>query len=230
MTVPEFMSNPDALAKTVAADTSKANARLAYTVVSYWSAVTGLALVTPVALFVNTLQVSPTPSDDKLTWVWERNHPALGFISKLTGTIAGDSVRWTMSVTGKNLNDFVWYTGTSTLTAKSGNWIFRDTTGTAVLKFSYDKVEEAVGSLKIEVIKVADPGYGSSMEWKSAGDAKSFIAIDNNLTDDTKIPTTYTISWSKLNENGSIVMSNSEGTHSFCWDTKANGHVNMICQ
>jgi hypothetical protein len=226
MTMPAFISTDSDLNKTSASSTHVA-VTLACGAVVYWTVAANLALLVPRTLFVLTLTLGQASAlDDNSGWQWKVNNNQ-GDSARLTGQVSGDSVRWNMYVTNKTLKNFLWFKGTSTITGNSGYWIFNDSTNAAALKFAYTRVDLSTGSVKAEVVKTGDPALGSYLEWSAAGDARTFVAFDNNTQTNTKAPITYTITWSYLTEAGSISVPKTG--EKYCWDAKANKHVDIPC-
>jgi hypothetical protein len=226
MTMPTFVSADSKLAKSGATHTQVA-VTLARAVVVYWTVTANLALLVPRTLFVLTLSLGqPTALSDNSGWQWKVNNNQ-GDTARLTGQVKNDSVRWNMYVTNKTFKDFLWFSGASTITGNSGYWIFNDSTNAAALKFTYNRMDLDTGSVKVEVVKSGDHAFGSSLQWSALGDTRSFIAFDNNTQANGKAPITYIITWSFQTEAGSISVPKT--SEHYCWDTKANGHIDIPC-
>ena len=102
---------------------------IAYTAVSYWTLSIQLALLEPAALFAICHSMEPAPLDDNNGYKWEVQNGE--FSAVLIGKVQDDSVRWSMTVSGGDLSDFTWFTGTSTITGNAGSWTFYDTAAVA---------------------------------------------------------------------------------------------------
>jgi hypothetical protein len=193
---------------------------VAYTAVSFWTGSVKLALLEPAALFALCHNTQPKPLADNSGWQWTISDA--NFSATLVGKVIADSARWTMSVSGGNLSNFVWYTGTSTITGNAGYWIFHDTTAgyPASILLAYD-VTTLAGACKVQVIKAGDPNFGSYLGWAAIGDVRTFTGYDaTNLQ-------TITIVWNNVTEAGTII-NQTTGEH-YCWDTKANNHQDISC-
>jgi hypothetical protein len=223
MTIPSF-GGQQGLGKTAATSTHFAFT-MAYTAVSYWTGNVELALMQPRALFEICQTAQPTPLPDNSGWVWTVSDTK-GFSATLTGRVENDIAQWSMSVTGGNLTNFVWFTGVSTITGRSGTWTFYDTTtvngvNPAVIQFAYT-LSDAQKTVKVSVVNTTSPDYGSFLQWSGAGADKSFEAYD------AKTAGHVLISWNETTEAGSIA-NVVTGQH-YCWDTRANGHGDIACQ
>ncbi|MBD3419160.1 MAG: hypothetical protein GF398_03480 [Chitinivibrionales bacterium] len=216
------LGESDALAKAAAAKTNIAYLT-ATTAVSYWTLTIELALLEPVALFALAHTVDPEPLPDNSGSVWTIGDN--GFQAQLTGKVAADSVRWSMSVTGGDLVNFVWFEGTSTITGNAGYWVFHDTTLASgiypeLIKFTYE-TSDAREEVKVEVVKQNDIEYGSYLQWTALGAEMFFESFDATQ------PETVLISWNEAVESGYI--ENVTSGEKYCWDTKSNGHKDIPC-
>jgi hypothetical protein len=181
-----------------------------------------LALVEPVILFKMCHSTRPSPLPDNSGWVWSVSNNN-GFSAELTGRVENDQVQWSMSVSGGTLSDFVWFTGTSTITGREGSWTFYDTAngGTPSIAFSY-QVTDVKNSVRVTVVDQRSAGIGSYLEWVEQGTAMSFEAFGSEKNEK------FIIAWDKVTEAGSI--ENLVTTEKYCWDTKENNHQDIACE
>jgi hypothetical protein len=220
MTIPEFGS-ADGLGKSALPETHFAST-LAYLAVSYWTTTVQLALLQPAMLFKICHSTQPSPLPDNSGWVWKVSDNN-GFSAELTGRVENDQVQWTMSVSGENLSNFVWFTGASVITGRQGSWTFYDTVGggTPSIRFTYE-LTDAQNTVNVMVIDENSAGKGSYLQWTERGNDMSFEAYGAEKNEK------FLIAWNKISEAGSI--SNLITGEKYCWDTKQNGHVDIACQ
>jgi hypothetical protein len=220
MTIPEFGS-ADGLGKSALPETHFAST-LAYLAVSYWTTTVQLALLQPAMLFKICHSTQPSPLPDNSGWVWKVSDNN-GFSAELTGRVENGQVQWTMSVSGENLSNFVWFTGASVITGRQGSWTFYDTVGggTPSIRFTYE-FTDAHNTVNVMVINESNAGKGSYLQWTERGNDMSFEAYGAEKNEK------FLIAWNKISEAGSI--SNLITGEKYCWDTKQNGHVDIACQ
>jgi hypothetical protein len=220
MAIPQMGSQ--GMAKQSAVESNNAFA-IAYYAVSYWTLNVRLALLEPATLFVLAHNAEPKPLDDNSGWQWLISNGQ--FSATLVGRVSGDSVRWSMTVNGGSLQDFTWYTGTSTITGKNGSWTFYDTSlvngeHPATIRFDYS-VGSPTESVKVSVVNPADTSYGCYLLWTAAGSEKTFEAFD------AKKPETILIGWNDVTEAG--YLQNVTTGEKACWGSKETGHADIVC-
>jgi len=206
-------------------------ATIAYTAVVFWTTVVQANLYTPVELFKLVHRYGKAEDlPDQSGRQWTVTDANSGFSAALTGKIAQDSVRWSMSVSGGTLTDFVWYEGTSTITGKSGYWVFHDTAEgyPAVFKISYDvNIDgETKGGVVLSVIDQANVNYGNYIKWSWDGTARAFETYD--VANDKGVSEKYLISWDAVSEAGSI--ENLIDNQKYCWAEKSLNHMDIQCR
>jgi hypothetical protein len=94
---------------------------------SYWKTVIAGTLAIPVTAFKLAVNQTPTYLSDK-TWQWSYSVTGLtaSYTARLTGQTRSSDVLWNMyiSKTGTgSFTDFLWFTGTSKLDGKGGQWV-----------------------------------------------------------------------------------------------------------
>jgi hypothetical protein len=220
MTIPQFGSDAG-LGKSDASGTQFAFS-LACLSVTYWTTSVKLALLQPALLFKICHSTNSSPLPDNSGWVW-RVQDNQGFSAELIGRVENDQVNWTMSVSGGNLTNFVWFTGTSVITGRQGTWVFNDTAhgGTPSIRFAYDMARTR-DVVTVSVIQEGNPTKGSYLEWIESGNEMSFEAYGAEKNEK------FLISWDKVTEAGYI--SNLVSGDKYCWDTKQNSHRDIACQ
>jgi hypothetical protein len=222
MSIPSLGSSSQGLAKHSATADTSSSFIIAYLAVSYWTLTVQAALFEPVALFKICHRTQPKALDDNSGWKWVVADN--GFSATLVGRVEGDSVRWSMTVSGGVLSNFKWFDGTSTITGYNGYWTFHDTAAgnPGVIRFAYNVAGYQEGNVTVSVINPASADYNSYLSWTSNGLNKSFEAYSS------KTGEKYLISWNDLSEAGSI--ENVVTQQTWCWDSKVNNHRNIACQ
>jgi hypothetical protein len=219
MTIPPF--GETSTAKISAQSQTKSNFNLAGGVVFFWTVTTAIALLPPVVCFGIVHSTEPEETDEG--WKWEvSNTDAQGVDHSAVLTVkeVGDKAHWTMSVTNKKFTNHVWFTGISSQDAKTGSWTFYDSLTTAVFLFEYQDTD-AEDKVRAEVIDSNLPEFGNYIEWSAEEDRRTFLAR-NELKDET-----WDISWSYIDGSGYIY--DVLRQNKVCWDTKANGQLNVLC-
>ena len=143
----------------------------------YWKIVIAGTLAVPVQAFKLAIDQTPTYLSDK-TWQWSFNVTVLSvsFTARLTGQIRSTDVLWNMYVskTGSgSFPDFLWFTGTSNLDGKSGQWIlnYSPTFNEPVLQIDWTGSGTAVEYVKYTYVRTlndaraADPFKNSYIEY-----------------------------------------------------------------
>jgi hypothetical protein len=221
MQIPQLGQDAGALSKATVNDTIAYS--LAKIAVVYWTLTVEGALAAPVALFKIARLMKPTKLSDNSGWQWVIPPTKDGFTATLVGRVAQDSVRWSMSVTGGALTNFIWFEGTATITGTNGYWTFHDTTSLhpALVRFTYNISAAYYGDITATVVDPANAHYQSYLKWTSSGTTKYFDGFDSAKNEQ------YRISWDSVTEAG-YVMNVTNGNKA-CWDTKANNHRDIPC-
>jgi hypothetical protein len=149
---------------------------------SYWKAVINGALAVPVAAFKLTVDQTPTYLSTK-TWQWSVTVTvsSVSYTARLTGEIRSTDVLWNMyiSKTGTgSFTDFLWFTGTSQLDGKGGQWVlnYSSTFNEPVLQIDWTGDGTNVTNVKYTYIRtlndsrVADTFKNSYIEYGSITD------------------------------------------------------------
>ena len=180
-----------------------------------------LFLATPVAVLGVTVESEPVYIGNQ-TWRWTGSGGggSSAWSSQFEGHVLDlDTVEWTMIVSGTalGLDDFVWYTGLSDISANTGSWRFfdpLDETELGETMFStYANIAANTGTLTFENRNDGGPGFGDELTYNVNGDALSvsFFSASENAT--------LSIEWSKNNGKGSLT--NFQGAIC-CWGDRPN--------
>jgi hypothetical protein len=207
--------NSDRVVKDLAAS-DKTNWALASTVAAFWNVVLGVNLVIPVASFGVAVDQTPVYLDSK-KWQWSYNFNVIGAVYKarLTGEIRTSDVKWEMYVTKEGVGAFpelLWYSGTSNLDGKSGQWIlnYSQAFPEPVLQIDWKITGDEVGYIKYTYIRdkkddrSIDPFKTSYIEYGlTTGTLNAFYNVHQN-TGVSGIFNDVNIEWSTTDHNGHI--------------------------
>lgn len=103
---------------------SYVNIGKAVTHVLYWNTMLTLQFAIPVAAYTEAMEQEAERIDND-TWQWSYNVEIeqTTYAILLTADVTGEIVDWEMKVSQEGgFQDFVWYTGSSNVTATTGNW------------------------------------------------------------------------------------------------------------
>jgi len=106
--------------------------------VGFWNTALWLTLAVPTGSYIEAFNHEPVQQDDG-SWVWSYDVTVLNvsYTAELHGAFVDGEVQWRMYISKQGqYDDFLWYTGTSNLTATTGNW---------TLKKSYAEPEDWIG-------------------------------------------------------------------------------------
>lgn len=230
----EFISfekgNPSALLEQVG---TTANIEQAVLTVGFVSLAVNLYLAVPRLIFAGV--ISEKPNQDGDSWIWSHTFALLGIKAELHGK-GGERIQTSMHVTGLRndtsyLDDFVWYTGDHGKTA--GTWEMYDP-GTAqtpgptdpVLRIDWTRHSVNDKSLVFTNVRPTDLKDGDSLTYQLDGSIASMVIHDERSgANDDGAAEDFSVVWHL--ENGSGKMT--RVTNELCWDTLANGQVDISC-
>jgi hypothetical protein len=100
---------------------------LASTTAGFWNIILTVNLVVPVTAFKAAIDNKPALIGDK-KWEWKYTANVVGaaYNARLTGEIRATDVKWEMYISKDGAGafaEFLWFSGTSALDGKSGQWI-----------------------------------------------------------------------------------------------------------
>jgi hypothetical protein len=207
--------NSDRTFKDLAAS-DKTNWALASTVAGFWNLVLAANLVVPVASFGVAVDKTPTYLDNN-KWQWSYNFNVIGasYKARLTGEVTTSNVVWEMYVSKDGVGAFpelLWYSGTSNLDGKGGQWILNHSQGfpEPALQIDWKITGDAVGNVKYTYIREKkddrsiDPFKTSYIEYGlTTSSLNAFYNIHQN-TGVTGIFNDVSIEWSTTDHNGHI--------------------------
>jgi len=194
----------------------KTNWTLASTIAGVWNLILGANLVIPVASFGVAVDQTPVYLDN-MKWQWSYNFNVIGatYKARLTGEIRTSDVKWEMYVTKEGVGAFaelLWYSGTSNLDGKSGQWIlnYSQAFPEPALQIDWKITGEDVGYIKYTYIRdlkdnrSVDPFKTSSIEYGlTTATLNAFYNIHQN-TGVSGVFNDINIEWSTSAHNGHI--------------------------
>jgi hypothetical protein len=212
--------------------TTNLNWFLAATTAGYWNILLTINLVVPVAAFKKAVENTPVYMNNN-TWEWKFSVAAIGstYNARLTGLVQKDSVKWEMFISKEGVgafSEFTWFTGTSAIDGKGGQWILNHSQAfqEPMLKIDWAVTGNAIGSIKYTYIRAlkdnrtTDWFKTSYIEYELTSDSlNAFYNVHyNNSTTTSDFKDVY-IEWSTINHNGHIkAFHYYQDNNWHCWD------------
>ncbi|MEO6094698.1 MAG: hypothetical protein ABIW76_03115 [Fibrobacteria bacterium] len=218
------MSIPDmqamGAAKQSAAAETRINVGIAYAATLFWTGVVAVALTGPVALFEAAVHTEPVVLPDSSGYQWVLSHG--GFSALLTAQDKNGSWDWKMTVmSGNNMSNFTWFTGTSSQDGSQGNWTFyRHPDGAPIHSFVY-AFANSTEDVKVMIVDKGAETYGSYLHWNIDKHIKSLEGY--NAQDKGSSLILYN------SVSGTGKMEDRKHGNSYCWDTKFAGYADIPC-
>jgi hypothetical protein len=207
-------------AKESAAAGTSINVCIAFAANLFWTGVVAVALSGPVALFEAAVHTDPVPLPDSSGYQWVLSHG--GFNALLTAQDKNGSWDWTMTVmSGNNMSNFTWFTGTSNQDGSQGNWTFyRHSDWEPVHSFAY-AITDSTQDVKVMIIDKDAETYGSFLHWNIDKHIKSLEGY--NAQDKSSSLILYN------SVSGAGKIEDRKNGNSYCWDTKVTGYADIPC-
>ena len=212
-------------ALTLAAPGDTSNVKLAVTAVGLVTAGVHLALLWPRTFIAGVVSTRPTQDGD--AWVWKRTFPLLGWDATLRGSVASGRLATEMRVTGlkpdnSSYQSFLWYTGDHG--TRDGKWtVFAQGQTGPVLTIDWARQAADDKQLTFTNVTTAQDGSGDRLGYSIKGKIASMAIHD--AKDASGQPADSSVVWHVENGAGKITAP----TATLCWDTLANGQVNIPC-
>jgi hypothetical protein len=212
-------------ALTVAAAGDTSNVKLAVTAVGLVTAGVNLALLWPRTFIAGVVSTRPTQDGD--AWVWKRTFPLFGWDATLRATTASGRLNTEMRVTGlkpdnSGYQNFLWYTGDHG--AKDGKWtVFAKEQTGPVLTIDWARQAADDKQLTFTNVTTGMDGSGDRLAYSIKGKLATMAIHD--AKDASGAPADSMVVWHIENGSGKITAP----TAMLCWDTLANGQVNIPC-
>ncbi|MEO9475310.1 MAG: hypothetical protein ABJG41_07235 [Cyclobacteriaceae bacterium] len=190
--------------------------------VGVYSTILGINLVVPVTAYKAAIDQTPSFDTDAGVWVWaySTDIPSKGsFEIKLTADVKVTGVEWTgyISKAGE-FEDYVWFTGSSSLDAKSGSWTLYEGPGSSEAWLSSEWTKDDTSDTATSTFTVEKDGAakGSYITYAISSDTE----FDRNvIISDVNAEKQIFIDWSSTNFSGRV-KSETYFQDSFyhCWD------------
>jgi len=193
----------------------------AYLRVTFLDLVAHLVLAPPVTAFGTALHTPPSLQDDG-SWIWVYTHVdgAEEVQIRLRGLPVDDGVEWEMIVTFDDVNNEVWFAGTTHDDGDTGSWTFFDVENApslAVAEISWGE-GEAGRFLLFEVLAGDDDG--DTLEFTDGNPRFAVDHLDASTGNELNI-----IWWA--DGHGSLVTPEYNEGALACWDTD---YLNVVCE
>ena len=212
--------------------TTNVNWFLASTTAGFWNIILTVNLVVPIAAFKKAVETTPVYMNNN-TWEWKFSVSSVGstYNARLSGQIVTDSVKWVMYIAKDGVGgftEFAWFTGTSSLDGKGGQWILNhsQTFPVPLIQIDWAVTGKDIGSIKYTYIRdLKDNGTEDLFKTSyiqyglTSGTLNAFYNIHfNNSTTTSDFKDVY-IEWSTTNHNGHIkALHYYQDSNWHCWD------------
>jgi hypothetical protein len=190
------------------------------------------ALVVPRATFAGTIATKADRDGDD--WVWTKTFPLIAWESELRARTDGDSVVAEMYISDlragrTGVEDFLWYEGEHQ--PGSGQWLFYDpdVSGGAVLQIDWQR--DAIDDKDLIFTNTNPDAEGTKK-----GDALAYglhettasmaVHDEHEGNDDSGGSVDFSVEWDVATGAGKYT--DRDGVE-HCWDTLANGQVDISC-
>ncbi len=182
------------------------------------------ALVPPAGLFSLAKETEPVEQDDG-SWLWSYSltYDIFAIDARLIGVPDGIRTHWSMRISSENpilpVEDFEWYTGTSTETNTSGSWQFFD-------MFTPGEINPTVRlDWSVEALKMNAELTIENIDTRSdyLGDVLLYSATPNTASmsfEDVSEDETWDIGWDIGTGAGSITVPKYNSGEKACWDAQ----------
>ena len=215
---------------------AKVNWSYAASTAAVWNIILTVNLVIPVASFQKAMNNTPVYIDNK-TWQWNYTVNVIGasYNARLTGQIGTSDVKWEMYVSKDGIDafdEFLWFSGTSALDGKSGQWILNvnHTFVEPFLQIDWAISGDKPGSIKYTYVRdlkdnrTTDWFKNSSIEYGlTSNTLDAYYTVHYNASTTAADFKDVYIEWSTANHNGHIKAADYFQDNIWhCWDT--NGY------
>ena len=207
------------------------NFAFSYTTVSFWSATAVLVSAVPVAAYTYAVAQTPVYLGDH-TWEWSFEFPfsAQEYKATLTGKRLNNeefSMEMVISLASGTIPGVKWFDGVVRYDHTSADWTFYKEGSLAVLEVAWNKdfvTEEA--DLTYTYIEPDQPETGSYIMWDynpgQVYDAAYSISMAEGMTN---------IEWNVTTIEGRVkAPAFFEDEYWHCWDSHANGLMDIVCE
>jgi hypothetical protein len=224
MELPDFQ-NAASTALVSADQGTTANVTQAAASVGLVSVALFFALLPARVLFAGV--VSERAKRDGDHWVWSHTFPLAGWEGEMRGRLE-DTLTLEMKVTGirdntNHIQDFTWYTGDHG--TNDGQWVLfhPDKTG-PIIEIDWARASATDKDLAFTNVDAGADQEGDSLAYALKGDLASMVIHDE--LDDAGGTSEFTVEWNVVSGAGKITRVSGDTA---CWETIANGQVDMAC-
>jgi hypothetical protein len=184
----------------------------AYLRAIFLTAMTDLVLAPPVAAFALAVDTVPSHQQDG-SWIW-----VYTFVDgdeeaevRLRGRVDGDRVLWQMFVSFDDVEQALWFDGTTALDGDAGTWTFYDVAHGGVASGRVTWLQEGDHhELALEALAGADAG--DTLTFSRTGD-QARIDFADSISGET-----FFIRWNEADGTGSLRVPDYNGGEEACWD------------
>ena len=215
---------------------TKTNWTAAVTTAGFWNLLLTINLIVPVASFKKAMDNTPVYLDNK-KWEWKYSVNLIGatYNARLTGQIQTSDIKWEMYISKTGVDpysEFMWFSGTSALDGKSGQWILNhsQTYKEPMLQIDWTVTGTDVGSIKYTYVR--DKTDNRTTDWfknsyieygLTSGTLNAKYTVHHNISTTTSDFKDVYIEWSTANHNGHIkALHYFQDSNWHCWDGTGN--------
>ena len=189
--------------------------------IGVWNVILSVNLAIPVTAFSSITNEPPTLQDG--TWVWDKdfNVGLIGHNARLEATVVGSNVNWEMYISKDNgFTDFLWFTGTSDIANKSGQWLLNvaPNNPTALLQIDWEVNNAGTTQIRYTNIIPNHNNFGGFIEYGITENNAPYDAFYNIFHTDGNFQ--IDIEWNRTTIEGRIRNPNHFGDTAWhCWDS-----------
>lgn len=190
--------------------------------VGVWNVVLTVNLAIPVIAF-NAIVNNEVPTFEDGTWTWDSdfNVGAIGHNARLEATLSGNNVLWKMYVSKDNeYTDFLWFTGTSVVGNKSGQWLLNadPNNSTPLLQIDWEVNNNGTTQIRYTNIIPSHNDKGGYIEYGVTNNNPIYDAFYTIYHTDGDFQ--VDIEWNRITKEGRIKNPNQFfDTAWHCWDS-----------
>ncbi len=217
----ESLSNPKAV--------PNYNWSVAATVAGVWNRLFYDNFSVPVEALRKAIENKPSYlANKKWQWKYSVNVLSVTYVARFTGQITSKDVKWEMYISRSGAGgfaEFLWFSGTTALDGKSGQWILNESKDSQVpmLQIDWLKTATEVSSVKYTYVKSGNPMKNSYIEYgHTTTSLDAFYTI--HLYDESRGTfVDLNIEWSTTGHNGRIqATAYFSDNNWYCWDGNGN--------
>jgi hypothetical protein len=215
---------------------SNNNWQFAATLAGFWNTILTINLIVPVTAFKLAIDNKPVYLDNKKwQWSYSVNVGVATYKARLTGQIRTSDINWEMYVSKEGAGafaEFLWFSGTSDLDGKGGQWIlnYSQSFQEPMLQIDWSVTGTDIGSIKYTYIRelndnrATEPFKGSYIEYGlTSTTLNAFYNVYFYESIFLKAFVDAKIEWSTTNHNGHVKAPYHYGDSNWhSWDGNGN--------